>query len=60
MTESNTSAFMKKRAQEDLTNVTAYVASFTKVVMSGGHTPNILATLAKLREQIAELEHIED
>ena len=56
----NNSEFMHKRAQEDLWNVTAFVANFTKVVMSQGHTHNIIETLAKLRTQIAELEHIED
>lgn len=55
-----TSEFMHKRAQEDLWNVTAFVANFTKVVMTKSYTHNIIDTLAKLRTQIAELEHIED
>jgi len=51
---------MHKRAQEDLWNVTAFVAGFTKVVMTKSYTHNIIETLAKLRTDIAALEHIED
>lgn len=57
---STTGDFLHKRAQQDLWNVTAFVASLTKVVMSQGHTHNIIESLAKLRTQIAELEYIED
>jgi hypothetical protein len=51
---------LKKQANDDLWNVTVYVASFTKVQLAKGHTPRILDTLAKLRDEIADLERIDE
>ena len=42
-----------------LFQVTDFVAGHTKVVMAGGHSHEILATLHKLREQVQELETLD-
>jgi hypothetical protein len=52
-------ARLRENSVQDLWRVTQFVASHTAVVMQGGHTHEILSTLAKLREQISELPLLE-